>query len=120
MIRHISSVTCFVDDQDRAKRFYVEVLGMTERLDTAMGPARWVEVTPPGAQTGVALLRPFPGTSPGSTAGVVLVSADLDGDVDHLREHGVEVSDPQDLPWGRQATFTDPDGNGFVLMAGDA
>ncbi|MFD4829461.1 VOC family protein [Streptomyces uncialis] len=34
-----------------------------------------------------------------------------------MTEAGADVEGPTDLPWGRQATLTDPDGNSFVLAA---
>lgn len=51
----------------------------------------------------------------GSLKGLVIVSDQLDVDVEALRAKGVAVDGPQDAPWGRYATFDDPDGNGIVL-----
>jgi uncharacterized glyoxalase superfamily protein PhnB len=49
----------------------------------------------------------------------VLASDDVDSDHAALSEAGVEFGGPvQDAPWGRFATFRDPDGNGWVLQAG--
>ncbi|MCP9967151.1 hypothetical protein LUX57_20210 [Actinomadura madurae] len=53
----------------------------------------------------------------GSVQGLILETSDLDADCARLRSAGVDVDGPQDLPWGRQATLTDPDGNGIVLAA---
>jgi catechol 2,3-dioxygenase-like lactoylglutathione lyase family enzyme len=51
---HLTSV--FVDDQDRALRFYTEVLGFEPRTDVEMGNGdRWLTVAAPG-QDGVELL----------------------------------------------------------------
>ncbi|MFI5779690.1 VOC family protein [Nocardia sp. NPDC051570] len=49
--------------------------------------------------------------------GVLLDSVDLDATVARLRESGAEVDGPQDLPWGRRASFADPDGDSFILAA---
>ena len=51
---HLTSV--FVDDQDRALRFYTEVLGFEPRTDVPVGNGdRWITVAAPG-QDGVELL----------------------------------------------------------------
>ncbi|MFG2106421.1 VOC family protein [Micromonospora chersina] len=49
-----------------------------------------------------------------------LFTDDLDGDCESLRAAGVKVDGPNTRPWGRDATFSDPDGNGFVLMSAHA
>ena len=55
--------------------------------------------------------------TPGSVKGTVLETDDLDEEVARLRSLGVEIAgDVQDAPWGRFATFDDPDGNGLVLQ----
>lgn len=84
--------------------------------DDAMGPMRWLEVAPPGAATSL-VLGSHPAMTPGSQQGVLLTTSDIDGDCTRLRDAGVELEGPDDMPWGRQATFRDPDGNGFVLSA---
>ncbi|WP_158890197.1 VOC family protein [Amycolatopsis anabasis] len=116
-ISRITTITVLVSDQDRARSFYVDDLGFEVRADVRMEQNRWLEVAPAGAQTSMVLHKPFPGMAAGSSRGVILESADLDADVAALRAAGVSVEGPRELPWGRQATFADPDGNGFVLAA---
>ncbi|MFC9439755.1 VOC family protein [Nocardia sp. NPDC057030] len=116
-INQINTITAFVSDQDRAKEFYGSVLGFAVRADRVVGDNRWLEVAPGAAGTSIVLHRPFPGASAGGLAGVILGSDDVDGAVARLRAAGAEVDGPNELPWGRQATFTDPDGNSFVLQA---
>ena len=107
-----------VADQDRARDFYVDVLGFELVADTPMGPGmRWVQVRPPGAATSITLVTWFDAMAPGATKGTVLETDDLDGDVVRLRSLGVAVPDEvEEAPWGRFVTFDDPDGNGLVLQ----
>jgi catechol 2,3-dioxygenase-like lactoylglutathione lyase family enzyme len=107
-----------VSDQDRSRHFYVDTLGFELVADNAMGPdQRWVQVRPPGAETSVTLVTWFDTMPPGTTKGTVLETDDLDADVSSLRERGVVIDDGiQEMPWGRFATFDDPDGNGIVLQ----
>lgn len=117
-IRHVQVVSVPVSDQDRAKEFYVDVLGFTLLADRQFAPdMRWVMVAPPGGQTSLTLVTWFPSMLPGSLQGTVLESDDLERDIEALTGKGVEVSEPQDAPWGRFVTFADPDGNGIVLQA---
>jgi predicted enzyme related to lactoylglutathione lyase len=40
----IKLVTVYVDDQDRALRFYTQVLGFVKKADFSQGPYRWLTV----------------------------------------------------------------------------
>lgn len=114
-IEAVKTVTVLVSDQDRAREFYVEALGFEVKTDQAFGDNRWLEVGPASGTT-LVLHMPFPGLSAGGGPGTILASSDLDADVAHLRSAGVIVDGPNELPWGRQATFDDPDGNGYILQ----
>src|SRR5262245_22530559 len=41
----IKLTNVYVDDQDRALRFYTEVLGFVKKADFSQGPYRWLTVT---------------------------------------------------------------------------
>jgi len=45
-----------VDDQEKALRFYTNVLGFVKKTDIPMGPYRWLTVVAPGDANGVELL----------------------------------------------------------------
>ena len=116
-ITHASFVTLPVSDQDRALRFYTDILGMTVTADRDMPQGRWLQVAPEGAQTVFTLSGPgMGGFEPGSARGIMLVTTDVDADCARLAEAGVSVQGPDELPWGRMAAFTDPDGNGLMLL----
>ena len=117
-ITHIQLISLPVSDQDRARDFYVNVLGFDLVRDNPMGPdSRWVQVAPKGGQTAITLVTWFPSMPPGSTKGTVLESNDLDGDVSNLLAKGVTIEGGiQEQPWGRFVTFDDLDGNGIVLQ----
>jgi catechol 2,3-dioxygenase-like lactoylglutathione lyase family enzyme len=118
VVSSVQVVSVPVSDQDRAKTFYHDVLGFEELADTSMGPdMRWVQLGPAGAQTSFTLVTWFPSMAPGSLKGVVLATRDIDAAVAELKGRGLELSPIESAPWGRYATFDDPDGNGFVLQA---
>ncbi|WP_131739265.1 VOC family protein [Actinomadura roseirufa] len=116
-ITHVRLLTVPVSDQDAAKRFYAGALGFEVVADRQAGPVRWLQLAPGGAETSVVLAGHVPGLAPGSVHGLIFESSDLDADCAELRAAGVDVQGPEDLPWGRQATLSDPDGNGIVLAA---
>ena len=43
-------------------------------------------------------------------------SGNLDNAFDALVERGIDVSDVQDVPWGRFVFFSDPDGNRWAVQ----
>lgn len=46
----------FVDDQEKALKFYTEVLGFVKKTDIPLGPYRWLTVVSPEDTTGTELL----------------------------------------------------------------
>lgn len=46
----------YVDDQEKALRFYTEALGFVKKQDVPAGEARWLTVVSPAAPDGVELL----------------------------------------------------------------
>lgn len=117
-VRHIQVVSVPVSDQDRARDFYVGVLGFALLADRQLSAEmRWVMVAPPGGQAALTLVTWFPSMPAGSLQGMVLETDDLERDIEHFTGKGVAVSAIEEAPWGRFATLADPDGNGIVLQA---
>jgi predicted enzyme related to lactoylglutathione lyase len=113
----IQTVTIPVTDQDRALTFYRYVLGFEVTADNAYGDQRWLSVAPPGSSVDFTLHRPFTEqTGAGWQQGIVLHTDDIESVVAGLRAAGTAVADPESVGWGIQTQFSDPDGNGFVLL----
>ncbi len=116
VIRRIDVVSVPVSDQVASRVFYSEVLGFEIIRDNPMGPdQRWVQLSPPGAGTSITLVTWFDRMPAGSLQGMVLDTLDIDATRKALAEKGLRITEVQDAPWGRYATFSDPDGNGWVL-----
>ena len=120
-------VTLPVSDVDRAKDFY-ESLGWRFDIDLVVSDdVRTVQFTPPHSQCSIQFGKGGTAAEPGSAAGLILVVEDIDSTRDDLIGRGVDVSEVQearppgfdDAP-GRsyfaRASFSDPDGNGWVLQ----
>lgn len=109
-----------VRDVDRAKAFYVDMLGFTPDVDVRPAEAvRVVQLTPPGSGCSIGLgtgLGAYEGT-PGSLRALHLVVDDIDAARTELAGRGVEVGEVVDVGGGvRYCGFSDPDGNGWTLQ----
>jgi predicted enzyme related to lactoylglutathione lyase len=117
MLTHVQIVHVPVSDQDRAKGFYVDQLGLSVIADLQMGPhGRWLQVAPSGGATSLALVLGNGEDAP-TSATVVLESDDIEADIAVLRERGVDLPEQiEEMPWARAIQFTDPDGNHLTLQ----
>ena len=120
-----------VSDVDRAKRFY-GALGWRLDADFDKGDAfRVVQFTPPGSSCSVHFGRGITNAAPGSAPGLFLVVSDIEAARAELINRGVDVSevfhrtvgedplsgpDPARRSYASYATFSDPDGNGWLLQ----
>ena len=105
-----------VADAQRAKRFYQDVLGFALVRESPMGPdMQWIQLAPPGCATTIALVTWFKEMPPGALQGVMLNVTDIEQDCATLAARGLSLSAIGQQPWGRFATFKDPDGNGWIL-----
>jgi lactoylglutathione lyase len=107
-----------VHDQDRALEFYAGILGMSTSLDVDLGGGRrWIEVTPAGGGTTIALVPAKPDAPAGVETGIRLGTTDSDALHSHLIERGVSADDV--LRWPGvppMFAFRDQDGNGLEIV----
>lgn len=93
-----------VDDQDKALRFYTEMLGFVKKTEIPMGEFRWLTVVSPDAPDGIELvLEPdqHPAAGPFKRAlvddGIPFTSfavEDVHAEYERLRSAGVEFTQP--------------------------
>ena len=136
----LEAVVIPVADVDRAKSFY-ESLEWRLDADFAFDNGfRVVQFTPPGSSASVQFGSHITTAPPGSAQGLYLIVSDIEAARDGLAARGIEVSEvfhpgapgaqfqpagtsgraggPDDdrASYGSFATFTDPDGNGWLLQ----
>ena len=121
-----------VSDIDRAKRFYTD-LGWRLDADFVGGSEfRGVQFTPPGSPCSIHFGKGVTAAAPGSAAGIFLVVTDIAAARAELIDRGVKVSEvfhragptqpaasgphPQRQSYSSFATFSDPDGNTWLLQ----
>jgi catechol 2,3-dioxygenase-like lactoylglutathione lyase family enzyme len=116
----VLSLTQPVEDQERALRFYCDVLGFEVRRDVVLGGgARWLEVAPPGSAVTVALVAIGSGVPQGIRLGV----HHIDPLHETLQRDEIDLDDAVIRTRSAPAMFSvrDPDGNAvvFVELPGD-
>jgi catechol 2,3-dioxygenase-like lactoylglutathione lyase family enzyme len=131
MITNVSLVTLWVQDQDEARKFYVEKLGFAEHTDVRMGDGfRWVTVIHPDhPELEITLMVPGPPLDPemadairrslakGNMGGFGLRTTDMNKTYEDLVKQGVEfIQPPSDRPYGIEAVLRDNSGNWLVLV----
>jgi catechol 2,3-dioxygenase-like lactoylglutathione lyase family enzyme len=127
-----------VSDVDRAKAFY-EAAGFRLDADFSVGEDfRVVQLTPPGSDASIIIGDGLTSAVAGSTEGLQLVVPDIAAARDELVGRGIDVSEvfhdaggvfhhagtegrvagpaPEGASYGSFASFSDPDGNGWVLQ----
>jgi catechol 2,3-dioxygenase-like lactoylglutathione lyase family enzyme len=117
---HLSSV--FVDDQERALRFYTDVLGFATKADVPLGEYRWLTVVSPDDPGGTELLlepAAHPAVKPYRDAlvkdGIPITAFavdDVHAEFARLRDLGVRFTqEPTDLGQVTIAVLDDTCGN---------
>ncbi|WP_137991558.1 VOC family protein [Streptomyces vilmorinianum] len=118
----INLASVFVDDQDKALRFYTDVLGFVKQADIPLGEDRWITVVSPEEPEGTQLvLEPsgHPAVVPFKEAlvkdGIPYTSFavdDVHAEFGRLRELGVRFTqEPLDMGPVTTAVFDDTCGN---------
>jgi predicted enzyme related to lactoylglutathione lyase len=114
-MKSIEVISIPVTDQQAAKEFYQKI-GFQLITEADMGNgSTWVQLGIPGQFTSITLVNWFKQMSPGSMQGLVIKTEDIEKEVAELKAKGVDVKDIDKTPWGRFASFYDPDGNGLTL-----
>ena len=130
-----------VSDVDRAKEFYGR-LGWRLDADYATDDFRVIQFTPPGSGCSVIFGKNVTGAAPGSSQGLYLIVSDIAAARQELLGRGVKVSevfhnegvyvgsdepylfgrlrvsgpDPEHRSYRSFASFSDPDGNGWLFQ----
>jgi predicted enzyme related to lactoylglutathione lyase len=118
----IKVTTLYVDNQDKALRFYTEVLGFTKKTDFSNGPYRWLTVASPEEPNGTELQLASNG-NPATQAyqqamfqqsqpAAMFFTDDVKGDYERIKGRGAEFTmPPTDVTGSTIAMLKDTCGN---------
>ena len=123
----ITLSSILVEDQDRALRFYTDVLGFEKKHDIPLGQYRWLTLTSPEGATGVELvLEPmeFPPARVYQKAlydagipATAFISTDINAEVQRLKALGVRFrGEPTKMGAVTAVLFEDTCGNLINLV----
>ncbi len=118
----IKVTSLYVDDQDKALRFYTELLGFAKKTDFSNGPYRWLTVTPAGEPNGIELQLALNNNPAAKTyqlaifqqgqPAIMFFTDDVKGDYERIKARGAEFTmPPTDVPGSTIAKLNDTCGN---------
>ena len=98
----IKVTSVYVDDQEKALRFYTEVLGFTKKTDFSQGPYRWLTVASPEEPDGTELQLALNNNPAAKTyqqamfqqsqPAAMFFSDDVQADYERMKGHGAEFT----------------------------
>ena len=118
----IKITSVYVDDQDKALRFYTEVLGFAKKSDFSNGPFRWLTVASPEEPDGTELQLAL-NSNPAAQAyqqamfqqhqpAAMFFTDDVKGDYERIKASGAEFTmPPTDVTASTIAMLNDTCGN---------
>ncbi len=118
----IKVASLYVDDQEKALRFYTEVLGFAKKTDFSQGPYRWVTVASPEEPDGTELQLAL-NNNPAAKAcqqalfqqsqpAMMFFTDDVKGDYERIKARGAEfIMPPTDVTGSTIAMLNDTCGN---------
>jgi predicted enzyme related to lactoylglutathione lyase len=118
----IKLTTIYVDDQDRALRFYTDVLGFEKKTDVSQGPYRWLTVASPEEPNGTEL-QLASNDNPAAKAfqqalfqqgqpAAMFFTGDVQADYERMKAAGAEFTmPPTDVTGSKIAMLNDGSGN---------
>ena len=118
----IKLTSVYVDDQEKALRFYTEVLGFVKKADFSQGPFRWLTVASPEEPDGIELqlsLNDKPAARAYQQAmfqedqpAAMFYTDDLQADYERMKPRGAEFTmPPTDVTASKIARLNDTCGN---------
>ena len=118
----IKLTTVYVDDQEKALRFYTDVLGFVKKADFSQGPFRWLTVASPEEPNGTELqlaLNNNPAAKTWQQAqfqqsqpAAMFFTDDVQADYERMKPRGAEFTmPPTDVPYSTIAMLNDTCGN---------
>jgi predicted enzyme related to lactoylglutathione lyase len=118
----IKLTSVYVDDQNKALRFYTEVLGFAKKADFSQGPFRWLTVASPDDPDGTQLQLAL-NNNPAAKAcqqalfqqcqpAAMFYSDDVQADYERMKAQGAEFTmPPKDVTASKIAMLNDTCGN---------
>ena len=122
MVNKIGKITIYVNNQDEAKKFWIEKMGFVVKFEQEMGPGiKWIEVGPSESEFTTFVLynkSMMEPQNPAANVGhpsILLSTTDIDKTYSELKDNGVELGKLMEMPYGRMFSFNDNEGNAYLI-----
>lgn len=124
MINKIFKITIYVNNQEEAKKFWVDKMGFeVKREENMMGGHKWLEVSPKDDDSTTFVLYDknlMKSQNPSINVGhpsVMLYTKDIEKSYSDMKSIGIVVGEIMNYPYGKMYNFFDNDGNTYLLYS---
>lgn len=124
MINKIFKITIYVNNQEEAKKFWVDKMGFeVKREENMMGEHKWLEVSPKDDDSTTFVLYDknlMKSQNSSINVGhpsVMLYTKDIEKSYSDMKSIGIVVGEIMNYPYGKMYNFFDNDGNTYLLYS---
>ncbi|CEK35826.1 glyoxalase/bleomycin resistance protein/dioxygenase,Glyoxalase-like domain [[Clostridium] sordellii] len=122
MINKIGKITIYVENQEEAKRFWIEKMNFIVKLEQPMGPKmKWLEVGPSEDEFTTFIIYEkniMKAQNPDANLGhpnVILSTDDIESTYNEMKSKDIQVEDLMIMPYGKIFKFKDQDNNEYLV-----
>ncbi|MFQ9311431.1 MAG: VOC family protein [Paraclostridium sordellii] len=122
MINKIGKITIYVENQEEAKRFWIEKMNFIVKLEQPMGPKmKWLEVGPSEDEFTTFIIYEkniMKAQNPDANVGhpnVILSTDDIESTYNEMKSKDIQVEDLMIMPYGKMFKFKDQDNNEYLV-----
>ena len=124
MINKIFKITIYVNNQEEAKKFWVDKMGFeVKREENMIGEHKWLEVSPKDDDSTTFVLYDknlMKSQNSSINVGhpsVMLYTKDIEKSYSDMKSIGIVVGEIMNYPYGKMYNFFDNDGNTYLLYS---
>lgn len=122
MINKIGKITIYVENQEEAKRFWIEKMNFIVKLEQPMGlKMKWLEVGPSEDEFTTFIIYEkniMKAQNPDANVGhpnVILSTDDIESTYNEMKSKDIQVEDLMIMPYGKMFKFKDQDNNEYLV-----
>lgn len=122
MINKIGKITIYVENQEEAKRFWIEKMNFIVKLEQPMGPKmKWLEVGPSEDEFTTFIIYEkniMKSQNPDANLAhpnIILSTDDIESTYNEMKSKDIQVEDLMIMPYGNMFKFKDQDNNEYLV-----
>lgn len=122
MIKEIGKITIYVNNVEKAKKFWLEKMNFIIKFEAEIGPGfKWLEVGPTKEAFTTFVIynkEMMAKQNPQANVGhpnIILSTTNIEATYSKMKENGVDVDEIKTMPYGSMFSFKDQDGNAYLI-----